>query len=691
MNKINVTLMTRHKISFIAYIHVDVMPNDDRVLTVLSRYAGKPTALQLNRYRVGGGDLIVDKQQIPYEVAPYGLSPTRTHIHLNRTQRSLSAVNKFSLLKRKISSLPDNTHFSVSFTSLTDLSIEKLAEFVYRHSSRGIVMAITDQPYNSSARYQIFNLLNVTGYNSIPNKIYSSDRTLMPTVLFENNNVVSYHDFRNIQIILAKYFSPAVFRSEKMISYLINNTHMNPVISNCKIKFSGKFYKEPLWDSLTPTLSTGKTPLKTDTVVEYMIALIKRNESVNLPPAEHSSYIVANEMWQSVVEVWFDAQRLASVRDPIRVNPTEINEWLAEQPSNTITLIEPDLSLFGTACNVYNLEMKRDTKINLKRTALLTIPVVQTILSHPKHVNAILCSVVRCVQQKISYASATGRVINTCYSLTELATTLSATARQMRSDGFDIRTCLTYELDISQYDKNQQHTALLFDCKVFAELGVPRELVSLWYSAHVVTWIVNKSIKLKKLVYFQRKSGDAYTFMGNTMYNLGALCNHLKREFLHFPLVLVAGDDSLIYSHKPIRISPTAYMAHYNVEVKLLSYKFANFCSKFFFIDNFGNFVIVPDALKFVVKLGRLDLQSFAHVREYFISSVDNFAMLRNDMVAHELALALDERYCIGSDAPSIVHYVRFVLQSETNFQQLFYLSPGHRLPPNTNLVLRDI
>ena len=74
------------------------------------------------------------------------------------------------------------------------------------------------------------------------------------------------------------------------------------------------------------------------------------------------------------------------------------------------------------------------------------------------------------------------------------------------------------EIDFSKYDKSQGLAALLFDCKLMRYLGVPEELIALWRSAHTVTYLCDRTNKVKLRVIYQRKSGDASTFFGNTTY-----------------------------------------------------------------------------------------------------------------------------------------------------------------------------
>lgn len=236
------------------------------------------------------------------------------------------------------------------------------------------------------------------------------------------------------------------------------------------------------------------------------------------------------------------------------------------------------------------------------------------------------------------------------------------------------------ENDFSKYDKSQHETLLRFEIMLYEMLGVPKDLLDTWYESHRRSTLKDKSNGVRMRTEFQRKSGDAVTFLGNTVCLLAvtAACYDLN----NVRLGLFAGDDSLLFVEKyGDNYDATAALADwFNLESKLLdSYHFPYFCSKFFLLSE-GWLYIVPDVLKTVTKWGRSDLVNREHVEEYRVSLCDSLKPFKNVLLHATIDEAIRERYKCYLDTSKTVRVMVTYVEDPELFQSLFFIEDETKL-----------
>lgn len=240
-----------------------------------------------------------------------------------------------------------------------------------------------------------------------------------------------------------------------------------------------------------------------------------------------------------------------------------------------------------------------------------------------------------------------------------------------------------YELDAKKFDKCQGLMALQNECYAFAKFGMPIEFVFLWYNAHICTLASDKSVKLP--IFCQRKSGDAATFTGNTYYILCVIASYYAYNIDNIVALLIAGDDSLLIAKSQLFFDESNFYQTFGLEVKMFEYDFMYFCSKFLLVTSNG-IILVPDPLKVIVKLGRNDLISEDHIKEYFISVKDNCYMFANYEIQYLVAHAVKERYKLDYIPISAIAFIADVSSDFSKFRELYYLKEGAKLPKNGKL-----
>lgn len=111
-------------------------------------------------------------------------------------------------------------------------------------------------------------------------------------------------------------------------------------------------------------------------------------------------------------------------------------------------------------------------------------------------------------------------------------------------------------------------------------MGVPEDILEIWYNCHKESMLRYKNNGVRLRTEFQRKSGDASTFFGNTLVLLGVTC--AAYDFSKMRLGLFAGDDSLLFMEPfyPTYDASPVFADLFNLESKLLSdYEHPYFCS----------------------------------------------------------------------------------------------------------------
>ena len=137
-----------------------------------------------------------------------------------------------------------------------------------------------------------------------------------------------------------------------------------------------------------------------------------------------------------------------------------------------------------------------------------------------------MCPQVREMMHRLQTCMKKNFVINSGYTPEELETELN---HRFSTDV--LKNCHIVENDMSKYDKSQDGVALAFEMKLFKLLGMSQDFCDTWYEAHAETIMYDRFNGVGAKVRFQRKSGDAATFIGDTAFLMAvtAACFDLSR------------------------------------------------------------------------------------------------------------------------------------------------------------------
>lgn len=409
-------------------------------------------------------------------------------------------------------------------------------------------------------------------------------------------------------------------------------------------------YRERKFDRMHPVLRTHMPHVRPNTSVETLLSMVKRNLNVPDIKGDIDSEVVVEYMLERFMDVYvLDAHRheMRSFQErQIYPNAVDISEWLIGQGESTVDRLETDVPLHLRKLWEYSFMIKPTVKPKLTDTAHAEYAALQTIAFTTKDINAIFCPVFKEVYKRL------------CVVMPEKFKIFSELTNEQFCEHFDRvvpayrRNVMTsLEVDVSKYDKSQGAETLDFECALMAEFGVPEYLVNLWRYAHIDTILRDRINGISLRVRFQRKSGDASTFYGNTFFLMSVLASLFPIESCDF--AAFAGDDSILFGDDFEDMNDYA-ASIFNLETKFfLDFHFSYFCSKFLLYNERKSWLI-PDPVKLITKLGRADLVNEHHREDYRVSLVDLTTPFGDFRMFDMLSFAVAERYkrqCTSRDS----------------------------------------
>jgi len=389
-------------------------------------------------------------------------------------------------------------------------------------------------------------------------------------------------------------------------------------VADCKLTLSKddpvrNALKEPTF--LRPVLRTAHERPRRANLKENLLALIKRNfnapELTGIVDIEASASFAVDRFFECFIDK--SDNSLGSLR--LRCRET-LQRWLDNQePATLKRLANFDTSALP-AIDQYSHMIKSQPKCRLDTSVQSEYGALQTIVFHSKEVNSIFGPIF----QELT------RVLLSSIDQNRFLFYTRKSASDVEGFFSGISTNSNYEvleLDISKYDKSQNDFHCAVEYEIWKRLGFDDFLLSVWEMGHRKTFLTDFKAGIKACIWYQRKSGDVTTFIGNTV--LVATClatlipleNCLKAAF--------CGDDSLIFMPKGFNSDDVQVRANlaWNFEAKLFKKHIGYFCGKYVIIHDSGC-TIYPDPLKLISKLGAKSIKDWNHLEETRVSLMDN-------------------------------------------------------------------
>lgn len=562
------------------------------------------------------------------------------------------SISEFLYQYGKLERVCLRSSFLKYFTSeVLSVTFRKLADKVY--------ILTSERP--EDVPYQIFNYVNVNGISKNFSEEVEENEVWEPTLITPVASAQSF-DLPLAQEFLDEVFGESNYFSRDFDAWLANTGTLEINV--------GDISYDPVKSSTLPIRSVNAKPiLKTTlgklreyTIREYLLAVEKRNRNVPLISGVVDIMDTAANMCMNMFGRAINPEVFFSRIKEIDVSTYSIAKWVNKQDVCVLDKIVPEFSMHESAVCEYNFSIKRRAKPVLTCDAYDTYAALQTIVYHEKHINAAFCSIFSQIADIIIGSLMPNVLLFTGMSTSEFQTKVSSILKNI--EGYD-----ELEIDISKYDKSQGAVALEFECMLMRVCGVSEYWIRLWYNAHVLTRVYDKRTKLSMLIPYQRKSGDASTFIGNTVFLMAVICDLIPLEKMYF--ACFSGDDSLILGHGLEKYKNATHFAlKFNLEVKFFTYDYFYFCSKFL-VKVGSSFYFVPDPLKLFVKFGRDDLVDLQHLREYRTSLADNCSSYSVAGVPEVVAQAVSERYGVG-DYTELFRMIPSLLATDDSFSVLY-------------------
>lgn len=480
-----------------------------------------------------------------------------------------------------------------------------------------------------------------------------------------------------------QYFYNTIFRSTTDVTVasdpcIVHSSDLSLFTDPCRLnKLSFLGTRVSNFGYLTPVLETHCAAVRRMDGLESLLGAVKRNLGVHDLQAE----IVVGRMVTMMVKRFFKSYVSEGCReligsyfsDKLYPNHSSVADWRDKQLPSLDSAVLVDFDLYEYTINRYSYMLKTKPKPVLDANGCDVYAAPQTIVYHEKNINTLLCPVFKDFKKRLSSVLIDKVVLFSDVSVVGFEEILNSRFSHMIDKFMGMNKL---EIDMSKYDKSQGELLLLFELEIYRLFGVPEELLVVWYRAHRNTVLRDRGCDNAYYVDYQKKSGTATTWIGNTLSLMGMVA--VLFEISDMNMCLFSGDDSLLVKDGEFtsRESECAYL--FNMESKFFRYKFSYFCSKFLLVVN-SRFCVLPDLVKILIKFGRRDLVNWEHVEDYRVSCLDLIVPYESAVVDYEVSDAMQERYpgCNSAMVGNVIDYIYNVLQSREEFFQLFYLQDG--------------
>ncbi|QPB74031.1 putative RNA dependent RNA polymerase [Rosa ilarvirus-1] len=197
------------------------------------------------------------------------------------------------------------------------------------------------------------------------------------------------------------------------------------------------------------------------------------------------------------------------------------------------------------------------------------------------------------------------------------------------------------EVDFSKFDKSQGELHHKVQKLIFDLLKLPPEFVEMWFTSHERSHITDRDTGVGFSVDFQRRTGDANTYLGNTIVTLICLARVYDLCDPKITFVIASGDDSLIGSVEELPRAPEhLFTSLFNFEAKF-PHNQPFICSKFLvsvdLCDGGREVIAVPNPAKLLIRMGRRDCQ-YQALDDLYTSWLDVIYYFRDSRVCEKVA-----------------------------------------------------
>jgi len=435
------------------------------------------------------------------------------------------------------------------------------------------------------------------------------------------------------------------------------------------VKFSAAADRPYRELTMLPVLATPQPPLSRGELGTLMEALKTRN--IN-PPLLYLAR--GQELIGEIVDKFFDvfidkhkfrAQQFTRSYE----NGAWLKDWLRGRTADQITLINQVDPSFVRG-DVYDSIIKPVAKAKFDNTHNYKLAAPQVVTAHNPYITFLFSGIAKCFSYELKRCMHDHWIINDGLN----AENLSGRFNNFMLSAREVRFL---EVDFSKYDKSQELLCLKVFIEILRRFDVPEKYLIDWERFHISNLIKFKREGVKARVEYQRRSGDVFTFIGNTLVAMCCIAWSYGDVIRKAHGGVFGGDDSLVVFPASVTLRDNTQVISdvFNLVAKIEHFPTAPVFSSRFLVNCRGRWLFVPDALKAVVKLGRDDLFNFEHVEYYYISFKDNFKCYADSGIVEIVSQMLNHRYkeIFGEkDCSVLCKFLNCLLSDKDLFFRLF-------------------
>ncbi|AHJ89006.1 putative polymerase [Cassava Ivorian bacilliform virus] len=448
----------------------------------------------------------------------------------------------------------------------------------------------------------------------------------------------------------------------------VENSDINLDFERIKLKqYTGDWYRDP--DRFyEPALKSGGCARRVGTQKEALIAIRKRNADV--PELAGSVDIDKTAKW--VADVFFKSY--VSSLKPLEQVMSRMKAYCDKWKDR----VDPLAVLSGTNLQRYQHMIKTDVKPVVADGMNLERAVPATITFHDK---------ITCANFSPWFTALFDGFQKSLIDRVRIPSGPISTLEM----NYGFKNKYYVEIDLSKFDKSQGELHLEFQRLLLLRLGLPAHLVNWWCELHIKSFISDPNAGVAFPCAYQRRTGDAFTYFGNTLVTMAefACCFDCSQ----FEIMLFSGDDSLAVSNNPIAGDTDLFTSLFNMESKSMEDPVPYICSKFLIEDSFGRSFSVPDPIREFQRLGKKKIliqPNCDPLFEQYQGFRDRMKYLRHmdDFMIDQLKVYFDMKYKKGKDC--IDDFLGGCIYYADNFQhfkELFFTPQAIEVKALVNLV----
>ncbi|ALE18216.1 ORF1b, partial [Tetterwort vein chlorosis virus] len=351
---------------------------------------------------------------------------------------------------------------------------------------------------------------------------------------------------------------------------------------------------------------------------QALISLSKRNFSAPRVNEKMDILATAERLCAGVFKA-FNFSKLLENYDPVLPDIFKIDDWFGSRDGNKFGRIKRSMNhtLMVDQFQPMKFMIKGDMKPKMDTSSYATYDPPSNIIYYQHIINVYYSPLFLEIFDRITYCLSHKVILYSGMNLQDLASLISSQLK-MPLDYYH-----TTEIDFRMFDKSQgvlfkTYEELIYKCFKFSEDLYENIKMTEYFTRFKGENGVSGDLGA------QRRTGSPNTWLSNTLVTMGILLSQYDLDDIE--LILISGDDSLIFSKNPLPNVTAEINRDYGFEAKMMMNSVPYFCSKFILQDG-GKLKVVPDAQRMFEKLStpiRLrDFEEGTVLRERFTSYKD--------------------------------------------------------------------